>query len=66
MAKTVPLVFKGIECFMVSRPEESHLRPLAERCVNLSIHTAPIKQTHLSFHSANVQRDEAPSEQFAQ
>ncbi len=29
-----------------SRPEEFHLRPLTERCVNLSIHTAPIKQTH--------------------
>jgi len=27
----------------VSRPKEFHLRPLAERCVNLSIHTAPIR-----------------------
>jgi hypothetical protein len=27
----------------VSRPEEFHPRPLAERCVNLSIHTAPIR-----------------------
>jgi hypothetical protein len=27
----------------LSRPEEFHLRPLAERCVNLSIHTAPIR-----------------------
>jgi len=27
----------------VSRLEEFHPRPLAERCVNLSIHTAPIR-----------------------
>jgi len=27
----------------VSRPKEFHLQPLAERCVNLSIHTAPIR-----------------------
>ncbi len=27
----------------VSRPEDFHPRPLAERCVNLSIHTAPIR-----------------------
>jgi hypothetical protein len=25
-----------------------HLRPLTERCVNLSIHTAPIKYAYLS------------------
>src|ERR1019366_6713333 len=30
---------------MVSRPEGFHPRPLAERCVNLSIHTAPIRRT---------------------
>src|SRR5271166_3872863 len=29
----------------VSRPEGFHPRPLAERCVNLSIHTAPIRRT---------------------
>ena len=29
----------------VSRPGESHPRPLAERCGSLSAHTAPIKQT---------------------
>jgi hypothetical protein len=27
----------------VSRPEDFHPWPLAERCVNLSIHTAPIR-----------------------
>ena len=32
---------------VVSRPEGLHPRPLSERCGNLSIHTAPIKQTHL-------------------
>jgi hypothetical protein len=30
---------------MVSRPGELHPQPLAERCVSLSTHTAPIKQT---------------------
>ena len=28
-----------------SRPREFHPQPLAERCVSLSTHTAPIKQT---------------------
>ena len=28
-----------------SRPQEFHPQPLAERCVSLSTHTAPIKQT---------------------
>lgn len=54
----------GFECVVVlvaSRPEELHLRPLTERCVNLSIHTAPIKQTNLPSLSANVQRDTAVS-----
>lgn len=32
----------------VSRPEESHLQTRSERCVNLSTHTAPIKQTYPS------------------
>ena len=30
---------------VVSRPEEFHLRPLAELCVKLSPHTAPIRRT---------------------
>jgi ABC-2 type transport system permease protein len=47
--------------FLASRPEELPLRPLTERCVNLSIHTAPIRQTHLPFLSANVRRDTASS-----
>ena len=29
----------------VSRPEGFHPRPLAERCVNLLLHTAPIRRT---------------------
>ena len=29
----------------MSRPGELHPRPLSERCVNLSTHTAPVKQT---------------------
>jgi len=34
---------------LVSRPQEPPLRPLAERYVNLSTHTAPIRQMHRSF-----------------
>lgn len=30
---------------VVSRPEEFHPRPLAELCVRLSPHTAPIRRT---------------------
>jgi hypothetical protein len=40
-----------------SRPEGSHLRPLSERCMNLSTHTAPIRQTHPTCRSASVQRE---------
>ncbi|MFA0084043.1 hypothetical protein AB4383_18795, partial [Vibrio breoganii] len=40
---------------MVSRPRELPPQPLAERYVNLSIHTAPIKQTHLTFLASNGQ-----------
>jgi retron-type reverse transcriptase len=32
-----------------SRPKELHLRPLAERCMSLSTHTAPIRQTRRSL-----------------
>src|SRR5680860_233555 len=39
----------------VSRPREFHSQPLAERCVNLSAHTAPIKQTHPTFLATNAQ-----------
>ena len=39
---------------LASRPEESHLRPLIERCVNLSIDTAPIKQSHRPFSMVNA------------
>jgi hypothetical protein len=46
---------------VASRPEELHPRPLTERCVNLSIHTAPIKQTHRPCLSANARRDTASS-----
>ena len=49
MLEMVALIFKRVEGLVVSRPEELHPRPLSERCGNLSIHTAPIKQTHLPF-----------------
>ena len=38
---------------LVSRPQEPPLQPLAERYVNLSTHTAPIRQMHRSFLLAN-------------
>jgi hypothetical protein len=37
-----------------SRPKELHLRPLAERCVSLSTHTAPIRQTRRQCFDASV------------
>jgi len=41
----------------VSRPAEPPRQPLAERYVNLSTHTAPIRQTRLSFHNASEQKE---------
>ena len=35
----------SVPIVVVSRPGELHPRPLLERCVSLSTHTAPIKQT---------------------
>ena len=40
---------------MVSRPGGSHPQPLAEPHVNLSAHTAPIRQTSPPFHAASAQ-----------
>ena len=51
---------------MVSRPEGFHLRPLAERCVNLSAHTAPIRRTRRSYLSANARRDAGSSLRWSQ
>src|SRR5712691_437197 len=39
-----------------SRPAELHRQPLTEPSVRLSPHSAPIRQTHQSSRSANVQR----------
>jgi len=35
-----------LRLYLESRPQGFHPQPLAERCVSLSAHTAPIKQTH--------------------
>jgi len=51
----ITLILKRIETLVVSRPLELPQQPLAERYVNLSIHTAPIRQTRLSFLLANEQ-----------
>ena len=42
--------------FGVSRPTELPRQPLAEPYVNLSTHTAPIKQHHLLFLCSNEQK----------
>ena len=42
-----------------SRPRELHPQPLTERCVNLSIHTALIKQTNLLSHFPSAQTNSA-------
>jgi hypothetical protein len=39
---------------LLSRPKEFRPRPLPERSMNLSIHTAPIKQTKLPCRAASV------------
>ena len=44
-----------------SRPTELPPRPLAERYVNLSAYTAPIRQTHLPYPYASVQTSSAGS-----
>jgi hypothetical protein len=46
---------------MVSKPTELPRQFLAERNVNLSIHSAPIRQTHLPYRHANVQIDRVVS-----
>ena len=48
----------------VSRPRELHPQPLSERCVNLSAHTAPIKQTFLAHLAANARIDLAAFPRF--
>jgi len=40
-----------------SRPAEPPRQSLAERYVNLSTHTAPIRQTRLSFRNASEQTE---------
>ena len=42
---------------VASRPKESHLRPLSERNRILSHHSAPIRQTHLSYGVTSVRTD---------
>jgi Transposase IS66 family len=41
---------------LVSRPEDSHLRPLAEPGVRLSPHRAPIRQRNLSYRVSSERR----------
>ena len=49
--KALPLSSRHVQ---ESRPKELHLRPLAERCVSLSTHTAPIRQTRRQYFDASV------------
>lgn len=57
--KIVPLIFEGIEGFMVSRPAELPREPLVKRCVSLSTHTASIRRTLLAFLHASAQTNSA-------
>ena len=50
-ATSLPLSSRHLE---ESRPKGLHLRPLAERCVSLSTHTAPIRQTRRQYFDASV------------
>src|SRR5580700_596184 len=45
MFEVITFRFQDVEALVASRPGEFHPRPLSELCVNLSIHTAPIKPT---------------------
>jgi hypothetical protein len=49
----------------VSRPGGFHPQSLAERCVSLSTHTAPVKQTCLPFQTANVRKVMAAFSQYS-
>src|SRR6516165_4659208 len=59
--EVVALGLERVESLVASRPREFHPRPLSERCVNLSIHTAPIKQTRPPSLFSSVRTDGAAS-----
>src|SRR5271156_1354490 len=59
MFEVITFRFQDVEALVVSRPGEFHPRPLSERCVNLSIHTAPIKRTRPPSLSSSVRTDGA-------
>src|ERR1700680_8689 len=46
----------GSKSRLVSRPEDSHLRPLVEPGVRLSPHRAPIRQRNLSYRVPSARR----------
>ena len=50
--------------YLVSRPGEFHPQPLAERCVSLSTHTAPIKQTRQPSPFSSERIDTAAFSQY--
>jgi hypothetical protein len=52
--KRVALRCEKTKVLRVSRPAGFHRQPLSERCVNLSAHTAPIRQTCWSTRVASV------------
>src|ERR1035438_8925135 len=51
---------------LVSRPAEFRRQPLAERCVRLSPHTAPIRRTRRSCRYASVRRGRTGPEPTSQ
>src|SRR4029077_8756185 len=52
-----PAIVLEIAYQLVSRPGESHPQPLSERCMRLSLHTAPIRRTLRSCRVASVRTD---------
>jgi hypothetical protein len=61
MFEVITFRFQDVEALVASRPGEFHPRPLSERCVNLSIHTAPIKRTRPPSLFSSVRTDGAAS-----
>jgi hypothetical protein len=49
-----------------SSPEESHPQALVERCVSLSTHTAPIRQTYRPYRVASARRGPDAYQQAAE
>ncbi len=61
---TITLKIYVLSFKWVSRPAELPRRPLAKRCVNLSVHTASIRQIPFPCFASSVQTNAAPFRQL--